>query len=47
MRTLLIWAIRLLLWVGLPTLIGVIVYKIEKRETALWHEEIDRIEREN
>lgn len=47
MRTLLIWTIRLLLWVGLPSLIGIIGYKFAKHDTAVWHDEIERIEKED
>jgi hypothetical protein len=47
MRTLLIYAVRLVLWVGPPILIGLLLYKISKHDTALMNEEIDRIERDD
>jgi hypothetical protein len=46
MRTLFIYAIRLLLWVGVPSLIGVLLYKISKHDTALMNEKIDQIEKD-
>lgn len=42
MRTLFIYAIRLLLWVGIPFLLGIVLYKISKHDTALMNEDVDR-----
>jgi len=40
------YTIKLLLWVGIPSLLGLLMYKISKHDTALMNKEIERIERE-